>query len=176
MEKRRDGWAVCLKINQRGSVVSRSISINTDVYAHSCLNLHTCKHTQTQIRSLTHSQHTLPHGEVVKGHDWLGAAGWFRPEWQSCACWDVWIRMQSSMKTWGRSLLSSLISPFNHSLLTLSFPLAGPFLRCLYFLILAVCFPYGLPAGLFANAPPNLAPRLTAPLVSHRVTVFSLGI
>lgn len=75
------------------------------------MRTHAWSHTHANTNTLNLLTHTLPHGEVVKGHGWLGAAGWFRPEWQSSACWDVWIQMQSSMKAWGRSLLFFLSSP-----------------------------------------------------------------
>lgn len=130
--------------------------------------------THTNTNTLTYSlAHTLPHGEVVKGHGWLGAAGLFRPEWQSCACWDVWIQMQSSMKAWGRSLLFSLISPFNHTLLTLPFLLIYPFLCCRSFPILAAYRLYSFPTSLFINTPPNLPFSL---LLSIHFCVYSLWV
>lgn len=108
-----DEWAVRLKINQRGSVVRSSITTRTHTHIQTDACVRTLMfwltHMQTQIHWLTYSLvHILPHGEVVKGHGWLDAGGWFCPEWQSRACWDVWIQMQSSVKAWGRSPLFSL--------------------------------------------------------------------
>lgn len=125
-----DCWAVCLKINQRGSLVRRSVSINTNtrtsvrVCVCVCIHAWTHTHANTLQHKYTYYQfvHTLPIGEVVKGHGWLGAAGWLCPEWQSSACWDVWIQMQSSIKTWGRSPFFSVsLSSSFFELLTSSF-------------------------------------------------------
>lgn len=60
---RGDGWAVCLKINQRGSAVRRSVSANvrtgTPAHAHTLTPEHARTHPHTHTHSLTISPRTL---------------------------------------------------------------------------------------------------------------------
>lgn len=87
---RQTGWRLRWKEEETEQGVGE-IRASTNTHTNRCVcvrsDSHECKHT-----------HSMPRGEVVKGHGWLAAAGWFGPQRQSSACWDVWIQMQSSMR------------------------------------------------------------------------------
>lgn len=134
----------CLFEDKSERQSSEEVCIHKHKHTHICLCVCVWIHawTHTHANTLQHKYtyyqfvHTLPIGVVVKGHGWLGAGGWLCPEWQSSACWDVWIQMQSSIKAWGRSPFFSVsLSSSFFELLTSSF-----FHLCCFSVLCYTCY------------------------------------